>query len=274
VAWLRLLHPFPSVVVALTGLAFAWLAAPSTLGPWEIPRLLGLFLSSQLAIGAFNDFCDAELDAVAKPFKPIPSGAVPRRAALAIAALLVATTLWLGATFGATTLLLTVPATAAGLLYDFPFKRTRWSWLPYVLGVPLLPLWAWSAVGTLPAAAVWTYPVGALLALSLHLANALPDDLGDRAVGSHGLVQWMGPARARWLLCIAFAGALGLAVIVLALRGETISWALGGLGGSTGAFGILRSTRQSPSAAGFRLLAVGSGLLGIAVALALLSAEF
>jgi hypothetical protein len=37
-------------------------------------------------------------------------------------------------------------------------------------------LWAWSAVGGLPPAAPWAYPIGVLLALALHLANALPDD--------------------------------------------------------------------------------------------------
>ena len=267
--WARLLHPFPSVVVSATGVGFALLASTNLPSPIELLRLIALFFTSQLAIGAFNDYCDAELDATSKAHKPIPSGAVPRPAALGITCLFAACALALGASYGAATFLFTVLATAAGLLYDFPFKRTAWSWLPYVLGVPLLPLWAWSAVRVLPTAAGWAYPIGALLALALHLANALPDDAGDRASGSRGLVQEIGHSRAVWMLRAAFLAGLGLAAFAIASNGGAFSY-VAALGGSVlGGVGVLKSTSQSPGGGGFELLAVGSGLLAVGVAAAL-----
>jgi geranylgeranylglycerol-phosphate geranylgeranyltransferase len=73
------------IVVAATG-AFGLLAAG-----WPPPGerfvllLLGM-LGGQLAIGALNEYCDRDADAIAKPWKPIPAGDVSPRAALGIAA--------------------------------------------------------------------------------------------------------------------------------------------------------------------------------------------
>jgi 4-hydroxybenzoate polyprenyltransferase len=47
---------------------------------------LGLgMLGVQFAIGAVNDLADAGADAIGKPAKPIPTGAVRRREALVVA---------------------------------------------------------------------------------------------------------------------------------------------------------------------------------------------
>jgi heme o synthase len=269
IGWLLLVHPFPSIVVSMTGVALAVVAAPRLLGPLEVLRLFALFLSSQFAIGAFNDFCDADLDRLAKSHKPIPSGVVPRTAAGILAIALVAVTLILGASYGPLTLVFTALATLAGLVYDYPLKRTSWSWLPYVLGVPLLPLWAWSAIGALPPAAVWVYPIGALLSLALHLANALPDAAGDQAGGSRGLVQVAGAERSRWLIRAASFGAVALSAAVIGSRLEPRSGTVGLLGALIALVGVQRSSSTPPRGRGFELLAVGSGSLAIGVAIAL-----
>ena len=42
---------------------------------------------------------------------------------------------------------------AVGYAYDLVAKGTAWSWLPFALGLPLLPLFGWyGATGGLPAA--------------------------------------------------------------------------------------------------------------------------
>jgi len=36
---------------------------------------------------------------------------------------------------------------ACGLAYDLGLKRTRFSVVPYLIALPLLPLWVWTALG-------------------------------------------------------------------------------------------------------------------------------
>lgn len=226
-----------------------------------------MVLCSQFGVGAFNDYCDAHLDALGKPGKPIPAGLVPRQAALAATAAFVLLTLGLAASFGAATLAVGLLATAAGLLYDFPLKRTAFSWLPYVLGLPLLPLWSWSAVGVLPEGARWAYPIGALLALALHLTNALPDDAADRASGTAGLVQLIGRRYSILLLLGSFALASGLAIVLLWSVDSAEPWAraLCLLGVATGSAAVLLAGRSQSSRAAFKLLAVGCAILAVDV---------
>jgi len=230
-----------------------------------------MVLCSQFAIGALNEYCDAESDARAKPMKPIAAGLVPRAAALVIALAGVVITLILAASFGPATVALAVLATAAGLVYDFPLKRTPLSWLPYVAGLPLLPLWAWAAAGHVPRAAGWAYPIGVLLALSLHIANALPDDLDDRRAGTIGLVQLVGRHSSMVMLVCSFCTAGGLALALVAFSGGSQFWqptvALIGL--LCGSLAIALLFRSSTSTLAFKILAVASALLAIAVASAL-----
>ena len=56
--------------------------APS---PASVDAVLGAMLGGQLAVGAVNELVDANLDAAAKPSKPIPSGLVSRRGAAIVA---------------------------------------------------------------------------------------------------------------------------------------------------------------------------------------------
>lgn len=248
-------------------MGFALTARPAmTFG--DAARLFAMVLCSQFGVGAFNDYCDAGLDALSKPGKPIPAGLVPHQGALAAAAVFVLLTLALAASFGAASLALGSLATVAGLLYDFPLKRTAFSWLPYVLGLPVLPLWAWSAVGVLPDAARWAYPVGALLALGLHLANALPDDAADRAAGTGGLVQLIGRGYSVLLLFGSFGLASGLAMVLLWSTDSPMpgARALYLLGVAVGTTALLLAARSASSRAAFKLLAVGCALLAVGVA--------
>jgi 4-hydroxybenzoate polyprenyltransferase len=266
-AWVRLVHPFPAAAVTLTGLGLAVLTSPVT---WDQVVRIGLMVAaSQVAIGSFNEFCDAPSDAIGQPGKPIPSGLVPRSGALLLVAIGLAACIGIAATFGVTTMILAGIGCAIGLVYDYPLKRSRWSWAPYVLAVPLLPIWIWSALGRLTAEMWGIYPAGALLALSAHIANAIPADAADRAAGTWTIVQHLGLTRSRLVLRAAFAGAglLGAAVI-LPVNASPPVLAAGAGAMFVGTVGSLLISRSGQERLAFRLMATASGLLGLGVGLA------
>jgi 4-hydroxybenzoate polyprenyltransferase len=195
-AYLVLPHAVPVIAVLATTAGFAVLAADGVPGSGDLARLLLAMLGSQVAIGAVNEVVDAELDAVAKPQKPIPAGLVSRRAALIVAACSLVAMVWFSAGFGWESLLLCGVGTAAGLAYDLWFKRTLLSWLPYLLALPLIPIWVWTAIDQFESGLLALYPLGALAIVGVHLGQALPDVASDRASGVINLVSALGERRA------------------------------------------------------------------------------
>ena len=153
-------HPFPSLLNSGLVLVLALVAGGA------IHVALGLALAMlglQLSIGAFNDYCDVTLDAVAKPAKPIPAGHVSRRTAALTGALAGGGGLALAAAFGAIELLLAAAMLGCGLAYDFALKRGPLGWLCLAVALPLLPVFAWyGAAGVLPPRPELLLPLAAL----------------------------------------------------------------------------------------------------------------
>lgn len=206
-AWFRLLHPFPSILVTVSSGLFAELATGGHAPPGALLRLVLSVACSQCAIGAMNDVVDRALDAETKPWKPLARGAIRPLSAATFAWACSIVCLVLSATLSPATLAAACVGLGCGLAYDLRLKRTQWSWLPYALAIPTLPVWAWAAMGSLNARLAPVYPLGILLGLALHLANTLPDLEGDSGFGVRGLAHALGMRRAL-LLCW---GALGLA---------------------------------------------------------------
>ncbi|WP_258314396.1 UbiA family prenyltransferase [Streptomyces sp. Act143] len=74
---------------------------------------------------ALNDYADATVDAVERPERPVPSGRIRRRTALAIAGILTAGALTLAAASGGCRSLMGAWApAAAGWAYDLKLKST------------------------------------------------------------------------------------------------------------------------------------------------------
>lgn len=199
-AWFRLLHPFPSFLVTAAAGLFAELACGGHAPADRVLRLLLSVLCSQFAIGSANDVVDRDLDAATKPWKPVARGAIAVRAAATLALALSAACLALSASLGPLTLLAACVGLGCGLAYDVRLKRGTWSWLPYGVALPTLPIWAWVAMDRLQGRLLLVYPLGLLLGLALHLANTLPDLEGDRAFGLRGFAHALGARRSR-LLC-------------------------------------------------------------------------
>ncbi|MEZ4496092.1 MAG: UbiA family prenyltransferase [Thermomicrobiales bacterium] len=71
----------PILAVLLATAAFAFVAERGWPSFPDGVCLIGAMFGAQLAIGAVNELVDADLDAVAKPDKPIPAGIVSLRGA-------------------------------------------------------------------------------------------------------------------------------------------------------------------------------------------------
>jgi 4-hydroxybenzoate polyprenyltransferase len=206
----RLTHPFPSLLVALTTGALALLASGD---PAAASRLAFAMIGIQFSIGALNDLVDAPLDAGRKPGKPIPRGAATRSEARAITLLGLA--LGLGLTLPSGPVATGVLALAAlcGYAYDLWLSRTVVSWVPLALALPIVPVYAWlGSTGQVPPELVAILPAAILAGAGLALANALADIDRDRDGRTASAAVALGPSRT-WLIQAALlVVAIGLVV--------------------------------------------------------------
>jgi 4-hydroxybenzoate polyprenyltransferase len=202
----RLTHPFPSILDGLVVLAIALIAGGG------VPTALRLGLSMialQASIGALNDLLDVERDAGRVPPKPIPGGQVSVRAARALWVGAAVLGLALAAPSGLPTLVVALAALSVGYGYDRFAKGTAWSWLPFALGVPLLPVFGWlGAAGSVPPAFAILLPTAVVAGAALAIANARADVERDAAAGVTSVATALGPDRA-WVVAACLFGFVG-----------------------------------------------------------------
>ena len=187
-------------------------------GAWRAVAIGASMTLIQLGIGALNDVVDAPRDAGRKPGKPIPAGFVPVGAARIAALGSFAAGLILAAVLAPGLAGLGIVVVAIGLAYDLRLKGTAWSWLPFAVGIPILPVYGWfGAAGTLaPVFAVLT-PVAVAAGAALAIGNALVDVERDRAAGVSSIALALGMAAASrlatGLLLAIWAIAIGSALV-------------------------------------------------------------
>ena len=88
---------------------------------------------------------------------------------------------------------LAVVVLAIGYGYDLVAKGTAWSWLPFAVGIPILPVYGWfGAAGTLPSFFVALVPMAVLAGAALAIANARADLERDRAAGTVSVATRLG----------------------------------------------------------------------------------
>ena len=190
--YLLLPHLAPVLVVELATAAFAVIAWDGLPPPQRLGPLLLAMLGGQLAIGATNELVDLPYDIVGKPWKPLASGAVSIRGAQAMLAVGLIMLIAFGSRFGTLPFALLAAGTGLGIAYDLWFKRTVWSWLPYLLALPLLPIWVFTALRKPEPRLLLLYPLGALATVGVHFAQALPDVAIDRAAGMRTATSRLG----------------------------------------------------------------------------------
>jgi len=178
----------------------------------RLALLAGLLAGNQYSAGALNDAVDAPVDAAAGRDKPIPAGAVSRRAAALLAVAAGLASLGFGLALNPATFALAVAGLACAWAYDLRLKGTVASVLPFAVALPLVPLFGYGAAGRFPAALWWAWPIGALAAVAVHLADSLPDVERDQAAGVRGLATRLGVRRAARLTAVSYAAALAMAL--------------------------------------------------------------
>jgi 4-hydroxybenzoate polyprenyltransferase len=213
----RIIHPFPTLLNVAATAALAFVAARGAPDAGVVARMLALMFCAQSAIGIVNDYCDRDLDAATKSWKPVAAGLISPAAALMLAAILIFITTGIGVSLGPASVGLALLGLASGLIYDAKLKRSLLSPLPYMVGITTLPLWVWVTVGEWDDALWWLLPLGALIGFSLHLANTVPDIDGDAAQGVRGLAHRLGAQRSMHAGWASFGGALALSALLIPL---------------------------------------------------------
>jgi hypothetical protein len=64
---------------------------------------------------------------------------------------------------------------AAGIWYDLGAKGTVFSWVPFAIFIPSLPLWGFAGANKFEPMLLLAYPLGAPISLALNVSKTLPD---------------------------------------------------------------------------------------------------
>ncbi len=209
----RLTHPFPCL---LDGLVVGIVAAIAGADLATAVRLGLAMTSLQASIGSLNDVVDAPRDVGRTPAKPIPGGLVSLRAAWLTVAVAAVLGVGLSVPSGAPTTGLAVVVLAIGYAYDLGFKGTAWSWLPFAVGIPLLPVYGWlGTTGELPPAFAVLLPTAVVAGAALAVSNALADIERDVAAGTDSVATRLGAGAAWAVQAILLIAVVGVAWLTL-----------------------------------------------------------
>ncbi len=227
----------------------------------------------QFAIGALNDLVDVPVDHIGKPGKPIPAGLVSPNMARATVVVAAAGGLLLAVPGGIWLVLIGAAGLAIGVWYDLRAKGTTLSWLPFALGIPLLPVFGWyGAAGSLPAVFLVLVPAAANAGTALAIANSIVDMERDDAAGIESIALSLGGRRASWLVVVLHGVVAFLAIGTAAVVGAPAGWAIAVLvaacvplaGGILGLATFYRGGGPSWRELAWEIQAVGAGLLAVA----------
>lgn len=259
---LRVVHPFPSLLNAALVAALALVAG----GTFPTAAVLAAgMLGLQFAIGAANDLHDAAVDALSKPWKPIPAGLVSAAQARVIASSAAVFSLMCAAAAGLPVAALALAMLACGLAYDFWLKPTVWAWACFSVAFAILPVYAWlGAVHAFPPRLEFVLPLAFISGPQIQLANALVDLERDRQAQVTTLATRLGRTRTLIVMAALLVAIHGLAWLTFA--GASVeSLVVVATGSALAAVGYALSTRQgiSKRAAGWSMQAVSICVLGV-----------
>lgn len=206
------IHLFPALMNGVAGAVFYLIAAQAfAIGPALMLGLSAFLIHA--SIGSLNDYLDVDLDRRSRPEKPLVRGDLSPGFAFAVSIVSAVGGLLLSLVFGLPVMLLALVVLAAGLAYDLWLKGTVWSWAPYGIAIPALPVWGFLAAGQFAPVLLVSFPLGVLVALALNLANTIPDIRDDTAYGIQGLAHRLGVRNASIVTWLCFA----ITIVLLAL---------------------------------------------------------
>ncbi len=210
VAVVRLAHPLPTLLNAVAAAALSSVAGAS---PLRAALAAITMLGVHTFIGATNDYLDRVRDS-GRAEKPLAAGALPPAAALLLAASGLSVGLFAAAQIAPLTFALAAGGAAVGTLYNVWLKRTALSWLPFAIGLSLIPPFAWSTVTTVLPAGIATLSLVALPGgAALALQNSLADHEIDLRSGLRGAAVRLGERQT--LLAILLLHLITLTALLL-----------------------------------------------------------
>jgi 4-hydroxybenzoate polyprenyltransferase len=226
---LKAAHPEPGAAVTVGATMLAAIAGQGIGGTVAVAVTIA---ASQFATGWHNDWLDADRDrAAGRTDKPIPAGAISRRAVGLAAAISALVTLPLALLSGWPAAVAATVGLAASLTYNAVLKFTAFSVLPYVVAFAALPAFVVLGLPGAPAPPWWLLAAGATLGGGAHFANVLPDFEHDARTGVRGLPHRLGELGS----VLAAAGLLiaASALLVLGPPGPPTTVGLLGLGAAS-----------------------------------------
>lgn len=236
---IRVVHPGPTLLNAAAAFTLAHIA-----GAASHRALLAAvtMLGAHAFIGTLNDLLDRRVDS-ARHEKPIASGRISVRTSAAIAALAALIGFTAAVALGPLSLLIATLGILLGVAYNLGVKRSAISWLPFALGVALIPPFAWAAAEAPLPAAIKVLSIAAITGgAALAMQNGLADRVIDTAVGLRGAVVRLGDRRA-WVA----AALLHLCTLIVVF--STLSGSLGSSGGRGAALLLAGAATQVVSLA-------------------------
>lgn len=215
-------HPLPTLSMTI---ALAAAAALSGRPGLEVGLVAATVLTGQLTVGWINDVVDRDRDRqVGRQDKPVAMGWIDPGTVVFAAACAVLLVIPLSVANGTAAGVAHLAAVASAWLYNFWFKRTVLSWLPYAVSFGLLP--AFLSYGGLgggmhggPPTIAMTV-LAALLGIGIHFLNVLPDLVEDRETGVRHLplriALRIGAPKLLWI-SVTWTALVGAGIVIAAL---------------------------------------------------------
>ena len=240
--------------------SFAGLLSVGSGNAWDRSLLIFfVVLLQQISVGLSNDWLDYKRDVMAgRTDKPAVNGTVmvsELRAGAVAAAVLAQATAFI---FGPTAALVMFGMLAAGWAYNLGMKSNWTSFIPYAVGFGLIPIFVGQASTEPFWAQAWVVLAAALLGISAHFANVLPDIKADKLTGVRSLPHILGQKLSALAIAIT---ALSATVIVVTQSANLNPLAATiGLVSNLATVGLasLLSLRKNPPRSAFLLLILAS----------------
>jgi 4-hydroxybenzoate polyprenyltransferase len=266
-ALIRATHPGPTLAVtALSGLLCVGFGVE-----WgtAILVVIAVFLN-QASVGISNDAIDSPRDTEAKRWeKPIPAGDLSGRVAWIFAGIAGMASLVLSFLVGPVVAVSQAVFLAAGWAYNLGLKATVWSGACYAVGFGSLPLVVSYAAPLPQFPPVWVVAIAALLGLSAHFANVLPDLGTDRTQGVVGLPHLLGPRVVPGVL-VMLTLISGVTLVVGAGPASLVATvSAAGVAGGLGFWAAGASRKPDPGPLPFQLSMAAALVLAIGLAVGL-----
>ncbi len=212
---LRASHFGPNLLVTFISLFFAQIYW------WEGPAIviaMGVFCG-QLVVGWSNDIIDFKDDLLHnRQKKPLVSGQISLRLLQNCLRMMLPLAIVINL-FGPLGFVgggLSVLAIGLAVAYNFYFKFTIFSWLPFAIAFGALP--SCMALSKEQAPELWMWLGGALLGTAAHFLNVIKDMDEDRVSGIKGLPQRLGTKPS----VVTAVALIALAVTVIFLTFSTL----------------------------------------------------